>query len=939
MLDISGANWTYNGFNAWTEFGGDYVTDLKEIRASWHLSSTAGNLNMKALIKDANGNWFVSNDVTSDAKCCNPVIDATATTWRILNSDPVIGTVLNVGSAATPDLSKVYGGGLLTVGLAAGAQTRLDALIFTNQISGTPPAPTISLDKSSYYSTEDITITWSDAPGNTEDRVALYLPDWAPPGSCSTQIYLPLSWADVSGTSGQTTIDNVLVPGDYVAVYMVDNKCAAGNFINFSVAAGPATGRDIEPKMLMSYSEGGLADPQIYEEGGTYYITGTSSGAWGPIYSTDDFVTINTQWMEIDTTPWPYGYQHIWAFEIYKHTDGTYHGYGYDYDRGGLYHFEPDPDPATTTFPVLRWKEKEFLTWDYDSKVIHDGTDLWLFSAYQSEGSGHIPTYVHRMSDPGTIDTSYTPHRVMSENGNWLTSELRNRGGAMKIHEGASPLQVTAGGTTKWVMPYTVGDYANRRYKIAFGYSDVLVPPASGEYAKATKADTQNVWASGVNAQEVVYVTQTEKPSWPNYHAAIYGNPGSGDIFEYNGSYYMLFHATMPLMTDDMRGGSSYFGRSLWVVPLDFDFTGSMDTWAAVDLPDGEAAPVLTPSKAIFGTGEDIVINFENAGQGAWDQIRLHNDGAADGSFLDWNYVQGLSKTFLAPWGGDVWTWENTIYGFSGSMTFPGISTPGDYDARFFFVGNTLAASCDFTLVNLPPSWNSDPVIKPSATRGVNYNETLAGEASDTYTPGMTFSLISGPSWLAVASDGQMSGMPAVGDVGPNAFTVRVTDSGGLYDEATLNIEVIDAGNVPPAWNNDNMFKASAIEGLNYDGTLAADASDPDAGDTLTFSLVSGPVWLIVASNGQLSGIAADADTGSNAFTVRVTDAGGLYDEATLNVYVLGRYTGELGMSDLVVFASRWLDTDCGACGGADLDNDGDVNMQDWAVFAGHWLK
>jgi hypothetical protein len=88
-----------------------------------------------------------------------------------------------------------------------------------------------------------------------------------------------------------------------------------------------------------------------------------------------------------------------------------------------------------------------------------------------------------------------------------------------------------------------------------------------------------------------------------------------------------------------------------------------------------------------------------------------------------------------------------------------------------------------------------------------------------------------------------------------------------------------------------------------------------------------------------LSGIAADGDTSSNSFTVRVTDAGGLYDEATLNIYVLGRYTGELGLSDLTAFASRWLDTDCGACGGADLDNDGDVNMQDWAVFAESWLK
>ena len=110
-------------------------------------------------------------------------------------------------------------------------------------------------------------------------------------------------------------------------------------------------------------------------------------------------------------------------------------------------------------------------------------------------------------------------------------------------------------------------------------------------------------------------------------------------------------------------------------------------------------------------------------------------------------------------------------------------------------------------------------------------------------------------------------------------------------------------------------------------------------GDVLTYSLVSAPSWLTVASDGQLSGIAADDDTGSNAFTVRVTDDDGLYDDAILNVYAAGRYTGELGLSDLTAFAGRWLDTDCGTCGGTDLNNDGDVNMQDWAIFAGYWLK
>jgi hypothetical protein len=175
-----------------------------------------------------------------------------------------------------------------------------------------------------------------------------------------------------------------------------------------------------------------------------------------------------------------------------------------------------------------------------------------------------------------------------------------------------------------------------------------------------------------------------------------------------------------------------------------------------------------------------------------------------------------------------------------------------------------------------------------------------------------------------------------------NGYTV-VQDGTDVTVTLTMEPDSINAivlfGSLPPTWNNDPIFKTSAIEGMDYSGTLATDASDLNVSDVLTYSLVSAPSWLTVASDGQLSGIPADGDTGSNAFTVRVTDAGGLYEEATLNVYVLGRYTGELGLSDLTAFAARWLDTGCGACGGADLNDDGDVDMQDWGVFSDCWLK
>jgi len=39
-------------------------------------------------------------------------------------------------------------------------------------------------------------------------------------------------------------------------------------------------------------------------------------------------------------------------------------------------------------------------------------------------------------------------------------------------------------------------------------------------------------------------------------------------------------------------------------------------------------------------------------------------------------------------------------------------------------------------------------------------------------------------------------------------------------------------------------------------------------------------------------------------------------------------------MRDFALFAERWLDSGCDACGGADLDGDGRVGAGDFCEFA-----
>ena len=67
---------------------------------------------------------------------------------------------------------------------------------------------------------------------------------------------------------------------------------------------------------------------------------------------------------------------------------------------------------------------------------------------------------------------------------------------------------------------------------------------------------------------------------------------------------------------------------------------------------------------------------------------------------------------------------------------------------------------------------------------------------------------------------------------------------------------------------------------------IATNASDPNIGDALPFSKVSGSAWLSVAGNGGLSGTPLSGNVGTNAFIVNVSDLDGLSNNATMYINV-----------------------------------------------------
>jgi hypothetical protein len=193
-----------------------------------------------------------------------------------------------------------------------------------------------------------------------------------------------------------------------------------------------------------------------------------------------------------------------------------------------------------------------------------------------------------------------------------------------------------------------------------------------------------------------------------------------------------------------------------------------------------------------------------------------------------------------------------------------------------------------FAPSNLAPSVNAGA----DASTPVSIPYTLNGSASDDGLPvaggGVTtlWERISGPGEITFGNAEELDSTVTCDTSGTHVLRLTAYDGGvATYDEMLLT--VLAPNNQPPAFSGTLLVGAPAAAGASYTGfTLASEASDPDAGDVLTFTKTSGPAWLSVAPDGQLSGVPGLGDGGLNSFVVRVTDSENFFAETTLEITV-----------------------------------------------------
>jgi hypothetical protein len=193
---------------------------------------------------------------------------------------------------------------------------------------------------------------------------------------------------------------------------------------------------------------------------------------------------------------------------------------------------------------------------------------------------------------------------------------------------------------------------------------------------------------------------------------------------------------------------------------------------------------------------------------------------------------------------------------------------------------------------NNPPYFTSDPIVETNATEAQAYSSSIADDASDPDSDPMTFSKISGPAWLIVASSGALSGTPTAGDVGLNSFTVEVDDGQGGTDQATLEITVDGAGGTTDMFVFDIAMSSGSYGGNRYSGiatiTIHDEFGSPVSGATVSVDwsgATSGSDSDVTDGSGQVVIESAKVKNGGT-YTVTVTDvsaAGYNYNPALNN--------------------------------------------------------
>ncbi len=319
-----------------------------------------------------------------------------------------------------------------------------------------------------------------------------------------------------------------------------------------------------------------------------------------------------------------------------------------------------------------------------------------------------------------------------------------------------------------------------------------------------------------------------------------------------------------------------------------------------------EGALVGSPEDKDAGTS-DLVLRAENADRGADKTVRIevkmqnHPPTISSRDNLVFSFKERATarinlddKSFVQDIDGDRlrfelsdksdWLTLNTngecvlrpLFKHIGKHTFGFKVKDGESEAVGSF-------SVDISREPRAPVWNSTTFGFTAKARE-DFKESLSLRAKDLDGIPVTFSMKSGPAWLALQANGALEGTPSDADVGKHSL-VLVVSNDLKSAETVASFEVISK-NKPPVFSERAVDWGKVKAGLPFKKSVRDLASDPDPKDKLTFEKVSGPAWAVISPDGQVFGKPKGSEAGTKQIVIRVRDRDKESAELTANIEV-----------------------------------------------------
>lgn len=229
------------------------------------------------------------------------------------------------------------------------------------------------------------------------------------------------------------------------------------------------------------------------------------------------------------------------------------------------------------------------------------------------------------------------------------------------------------------------------------------------------------------------------------------------------------------------------------------------------------------------------------------------------------------------------------------SLTAAGLlsGTPPQNEAGSYNVvvtatdSSAAAVSKSFQLIVVNVN-DAPEVIVPLTDEVVNeetpYSRDISGAFTDIDGDTLTFSASGLPASLSMTATGLISGVTQHADVGNHLITITAQDPAGATVQDQFNLQVLDVLHAPVI---NPIADQSTDEFILL--TFTASASDADAQDTLTYSIINAiPDGASLNPVTGLFSWTPNETHGGNSYvlTVQVSDNTGLTDSTSVNIFV-----------------------------------------------------